>query len=430
MIVERPALRAVVAVLAALLNGCGARSEIAQPPAAERALRQQLEAIRGGAAGVELAGIAVSAIAADGSQRSAAVGCALFAEDGRRCQRELSADTLLRVASISKLVTAIATVKLATAGKLDLDADSSELLAPALGRSLRNPRFADHAITARQLLAHTSSLRDGSVYSLPPPATLAQLLDQPDRFDGAHPPGAYFHYANINYVVLGAAIERVTGERFDVALQREVLTPAGVVAGYGWGSVGPLAARRWGALYRRRGPDDDAWEPRGPWRAQVDALPLRAEPLPNAPPGAAPQFFSPHGGLRISAVDLARLLRAAVQDAPDRPALLSATARAALFDTAPLATVGDYDDGFYRDYALGNHAFAVNGHPVRAHFGDAYGLKGGVLFDPSSGEVWVYRITGYAAPPPAPAGAATRAGLDVAEAAVLRALWASAPPRR
>ena len=62
----------------------------------------------------------------------------------------------VRVASVSKLVVAIGVMKLVEAGKLDLDSDVSRWL----GWSLRNPAFPDRPITLRQLLSHTSSVRD------------------------------------------------------------------------------------------------------------------------------------------------------------------------------------------------------------------------------------------------------------------------------
>ena len=74
--------------------------------------------------------------------------------------RALTADDPARVASISKLVTAIGVLRLVEAGQLDLDADVSALL----GFPLRNPAFPDAPISLRMLLSHTSSLTDAAGY--------------------------------------------------------------------------------------------------------------------------------------------------------------------------------------------------------------------------------------------------------------------------
>lgn len=75
----------------------------------------------------------------------------------------LTRDTKLRIASISKVFVAAAYMQLAEQGKIDLDADISRYL----GFTLRNPNYPDTPITSKMLLSHTSSLRDGEVYTIP-----------------------------------------------------------------------------------------------------------------------------------------------------------------------------------------------------------------------------------------------------------------------
>ncbi|PNB53250.1 serine hydrolase, partial [Pseudomonas sp. FW305-130] len=76
--------------------------------------------------------------------------------------RTLRADDPVRIASISKLVTAIAVLRLVEQHRRDLDTDVSTWL----GYKLRNPAFADRPITLRLLLSHRSSLTDGIDYVL------------------------------------------------------------------------------------------------------------------------------------------------------------------------------------------------------------------------------------------------------------------------
>lgn len=403
--------------LLALLGALGCR----EVPGGQAAALSPLERLRAGAAGVEVAGIALARITGDGRERATAVGCARFAADGRRCAQPLAPDTTVRVASISKLVTSLVTMRLVQDGRLSLTTAAAERLTGAApAPRLVHPEFPAEPLTVAQLLSHTSSLRDAETYSLPAPATLATLMAMPGRFAPGQRPGSNFAYANINYVVLGAVIEAVTGRRFDEVARREVLEPAAVVGGYGWASAGAEAAARSATPVRRRGADE-IWHPRGPWIAQVDEVPRGPEvPLASAP-GEHPQLASPHGGLRISALELARLLRVALVGRDGAPPLLSPAARDLwLAPSAPVSGVAA--SGAVRDYGLGHHLFEWRGRAVRAHLGDAYGLKGGVFFDPASGEVWVYLITGYGAPPP-PAPAAAPPGLDAVEAAVVELLW-------
>lgn len=401
-----------------LAGAVGACREV---PGGEAAVTSPLERVRRGAAGVEVAGIALARITADGGIHTAAVGCARFAADGRRCAQPLSPRTTVRVASISKLVTSLVTMRLLEAGHLALTTSAAERLGAAAAASaprLTHPEFPDAPLTVAQLLAHTSSLRDAEAYSLPAPATLATLMALPGRFAPGQRPGSGFAYANINYVVLGAVIEATTGRHFDAVARSELLEPAGVVAGYGWSSAGAEAAAHSATPVRRRGADE-VWHPRGPWIAQVDEVPRGPELPPMSAPGEHPQLSSPHGGLRISALELARLVRAVLAGPAGAPPLLSKETLALWL--APPARAGAAADGSMRDYRLGHHRFDWHGRAVRAHFGDAYGLKGGVLFDPASAEVWVYLITGYGGPPPESARAPP--GLDAVEAAVVELLW-------
>ncbi|MDQ3230129.1 MAG: beta-lactamase family protein, partial [Pseudomonadota bacterium] len=74
--------------------------------------------------------------------------------------RAITADDPVRIASISKLVTAIGVMRLVEAGTLDLDADVSR----QLDWTLRHPQHPDTPITLRLLLSHRSGLTDAAGY--------------------------------------------------------------------------------------------------------------------------------------------------------------------------------------------------------------------------------------------------------------------------
>ena len=134
-------------------------------------------------------------------------------------KRSISADDPVRVASISKLVTAIGAMRLVEQGKLDLDAD----LSPLLGWQLRHPAFPDTPITLRLLLSHRAGLTDAAgYYAIPLDGSLRDTTDDPRAWDDAHAPGTFFRYTNLNFAVVASAMERATGERFDKLMQRLV----------------------------------------------------------------------------------------------------------------------------------------------------------------------------------------------------------------
>src|SRR5947199_4875281 len=118
--------------------------------------------------------------------------------------RRVAVDDPVRVASVSKMVTAIGVMKLVDQGRLDLNRDVSDYL----GWRLRNPNFPDRQITPAMLLAHTSSVREhDDDYVLPLGQTLQQALGDRRNWDATHGPGdGYFAYVNFNYPIIGSVI--------------------------------------------------------------------------------------------------------------------------------------------------------------------------------------------------------------------------------
>ena len=131
----------------------------------------------------------------------------------------MAMDSRFRIASVSKMFTVFTLMQLVEEGRLSLDDDVSAYL----GFRLRHPDYDDIPVTVRMLASHTSGLRDGKVYSIPPFVS-AEAFFQPDSpywEKGQHfappeeVPGQYFTYCNLNYGLLGTLIEAVTGQRFD-----------------------------------------------------------------------------------------------------------------------------------------------------------------------------------------------------------------------
>lgn len=313
----------------------------------------------------------------------------------RVARRAVTADDPVRVASISKLVTAIGTMRLIEAGALDLDADISV----ALGYPVRNPAFPETPVTLRQLLSHTSSLTDGVDYALPLGTTLRATLADPRVWDAAHAPGRWYHYANLNFPVVAAIMERATGERFDRLMTRLVLAPLGLDACFNWTTCSDTAVARAVVLYDEHGAvlRDDLHGAR-PACPVVPAADGSCD-LATWRAGGNGALFSPQGGLRISMRDLAKVGRLlAGAGMVDGVRLLSpASVRTMIgpdwtFDGADGVT----DQGFECRYGLAVQTLATphagcrddpfgDGIARIGHAGDAYGVRAGLWIDPASG---------------------------------------------
>jgi CubicO group peptidase (beta-lactamase class C family) len=328
--------------------------------------------------------------------------------------RPLRPDTPLRVASISKLVVAIAAWRLVEQGRLDLDQD----IGTYLGWQPRHPAYLDVPLTLRQLLSHTSGIVDGPGYAFPLEDRLA------DRLTVQHwaaAPGKRFEYANLNYGLIASVMEAATGERFDQLMTRLVLAPLQIDGGYNWQGASDAAIGRAAVLYRK-GRDETAWNTAGPWLPQVDDLKGRRPACPvNSRagcdlaayrPGSNGTIFSPQGGLRIALTDLARIGQLLLRggELGGVRLLNPATVRAMLTPVwqAGSAVPGDDYHGQMLCYGAGPQCLSgtagasdqpVNGARWWGHLGEAYGLLAGLWIDPARGRVIAYALTGTASDP-------------------------------
>ncbi|MFN0186603.1 MAG: serine hydrolase domain-containing protein [Aquabacterium sp.] len=409
---------------APLLASCAAGGpRPSSPPcdadAAERALRAIVDD-----PALPLASLSVATWQGGRPGLALALGRRWIAPAPAQAHRPATPDTLYRIASVSKLVTAIGALRLAEAGVLDLDADISA----ALGTPVRHPLAPQVPITSRLLLSHRSGLSDAAGYSfIDTDIALADLFRPGTRlwaggaaYGAQGRPGEWFRYANLNYSLLGTLMEQATGEPFAALMDRLVLQPLGLEGGY---DISAFSAATWGrtaTLYRRRD-DQERWQPDGPWRAQRDepghgvpvplVLPSRYRPGRNATP------YSPTGGLRISAPGLARigalLLGEGQLDGvrlllPPSVRLMREPAwrwNASLANGEPLG-------GLARAWGLGAQVFTDHGGPDRGdrlvagsgwrgfgHFGNAYGAYTGLVVDPAQQRVVVYLVGGVGQDP-------------------------------
>ncbi len=322
--------------------------------------------------------------------------------------RGATADDPVRVASISKLVTSIAVLRLVEQHRLDLDADVSQYL----GWKLRNPAFPDMPITLRLLLSHRSSLTDTIDYVLPLDAAMRRVLTDPKAWDAAHAPGSWFRYTNFNFPVIAAVMEKATGERFDRLMDRLVLRPLKIDACYNWASCDAKTAAHAVTLYRDGQPVKDDHRGAAPPCAVTPATDGSCD-LSKWRAGANGAIFAPQGGLRISMHGLAKIGRLLLGGGTVDGVRLFGPRTMALLER-PLWTYdgsnGDTIGGFNCSYGL---AIAYLATPVQGcrddpfgdgvrrigHAGEAYGLRSGLWVDRAAGTGVVYFATDVADAP-------------------------------
>jgi D-alanyl-D-alanine carboxypeptidase len=156
-----------------------------------------------------------------------------FGMADRDAGRPVTAESLFRIASISKPVTAVTIFTLIEQGALRL-ADRVFGDGGVLGTTYGTRPYKEHVeeITVDNLLAHTSGgwlNDDNDPMFLRPELDHAELISWTlDNQSLAHAPGTNYAYSNFGYCVLGRIIERLTDLPYAEAVQRRVLGPCGV----------------------------------------------------------------------------------------------------------------------------------------------------------------------------------------------------------
>lgn len=153
--------------------------------------------------------------------------------------------SLFRLASVSKLITAVAIMKLAEEGKLSLD---DRVFGP--NGILKNPLLDEIAdkriydITVRHLLAHSGgwTQRAGDPAFNPlvvaervgdlPPVTMETYYKYIAKYRLSFTPGSRAYYSNMGYMFLGDVISTVAGESYESYIRKSILIPNGITDMY------------------------------------------------------------------------------------------------------------------------------------------------------------------------------------------------------
>jgi CubicO group peptidase (beta-lactamase class C family) len=153
----------------------------------------------------------------------------------------VDADTAYNWASITKTMTAIAILQLRDHGLLSLD-DPAVRYVPEL-RQVHDPYGPIDAITVRHLLTHSAGFRnptwpwdcdDPTNCDWQPfePTHWAQVAAMLPYTHIAFTPGSRWSYSNLGYVFLGQIIERLSGDDFEVYIDKNILKPLEMHSSY------------------------------------------------------------------------------------------------------------------------------------------------------------------------------------------------------
>jgi len=266
---------------------------------------------------------------------------------------------IFRIASISKSFSATAIMQLAEAGKLSLDDDFSKLV----GITIRNPKYPETIITLRMVMSHTSSINDSQGYfnfDVINPTKGADWIKCYSDYE----PGKGYRYCNLNYNMVGAVIEKISGERFDYYVKSHVLSPLKLYGGY---CVDSLDAGLFATLYeydstKKFIPSPAAYNP-------------RREEIKNYVMGYTTPIFSPTGGMKISAADLAKYMMMHMNNGKYKGARIISKKSSKTMQTK-IAEKEGYG------LALTTVDNLIPGKTMTGHTGSAYGLYSAMFFNP------------------------------------------------
>lgn len=279
--------------------------------------------------------------------------------------------TVYRIASVSKTVLALSLMCLVEQGKLSIEDDISK----HLGFLVRNPNHPSTPITIKMMLTQTSSITDGKeepetgynqVNGTNRDVYLRDLLIPgasayvDETFD-SRPPGSTFIYANFNCGILACIIEKITGVLFTTYIKETIFKPLGLDASF---IISDIINPDVASTYTHGEEGLHASRTREEFLKRM----YKTFPL-------GENYRGPAGGLFINMVDLMRIAMVFINQGT--PILKKET----IDEMLKMHWQGPRD-GSYQ--AKGLQMIILDDFGIRlwGHFGDAYGVKSYMLFNP------------------------------------------------
>ena len=323
----------------------------------------------------------------------------VFGEARRDTHQRIDDATAYNWASITKTMTAIAILQLRDRGKLSLD-DPAVRYLPEL-REVHDAFGNVDAISIRHLLTHSAGFRnptwpwdcdDASNCDWQPfePTRWSQVAAMLPYTHVAFVPGTRWSYSNLGYVFLGQIIERLSGDDFEVYIDKNILKPLGMASSYF--DVAPyFLESHVAASYLRAG-------------AKLTPQPFNYDT----------GITTSNSGLKAPITDMAKYLRFLIGE-PGNPLYEIVLKRSSLEEAwtgvlpatepgqpATAYTAGPH--GSQPKMGLGFFVVETGGHRYIYHDGDQGGFSSELLIDPSDhcASILAVNTTDTGAPPPTP----------------------------
>ena len=284
-----------------------------------------------------------------------------FGQKNIEANTPLTDDCIFRIASISKSFSATSIMQLVEAKKLSLEDDASDLI----GFPLRNPKFPDKVITLKMLLSHRSSINDSQGYFSLDSINPATNPDYAKCYNN-YAPGTGYMYCNLNYNMTGAIIEKYSGERFDQYVKHHVLDPLDIYGGY---CVDSLDKNRFATIYEFN-------KETAKFTNSPNAYAPRSKEIADYEMGKTTPIFSPTGGMKISATDLAKYMMMHMNLGKANGKRIISKRSARQMQT-PLSSDENYGLAILKTDKL------IEGKTLTGHTGSAYGLYSTMFFEPN-----------------------------------------------
>lgn len=291
-------------------------------------------------------------------------------------QTPLKLDNIFRIASISKIVVALAIMKLVEEGKIDVEEDISTYL----GYQVRNPHFPDDIIKVKHVMTQTSSISDANdpvkgYDGVNGPSMYVPLKDllTNEEYEYYTPktylpykPGTYFEYSNFGCGILACIVEKVTNKYFTDYIREVVLLPLGCDASFRADEI--INKDKITSLYY--------FEFDPPKLARDSEMFVRRV-FPRYPLGD--NFRGPAGGLFISALDLMKISQMMMNKGTYQGIQIFKQETIELMEKEAWRGVAD-DDPAYKAKGLQLQLLDLDFWPykgdkgLKGHFGSAYGV--------------------------------------------------------
>ena len=274
----------------------------------------------------------------------------------------ISTNGIYVIASISKTFISTAIMQLVEDNILRLDDDINKYLP----FKVRNPKYPNIPITIRMLLCHRSTINDKH-YGW----NLNQINPEKGKkwkeCYNDYKPGTTFSYCNLNYNLLGAIIENATGRRFFDYIDDHIMSPLGVYASYNLTKIDStklIKAYQYDRKTKKFKKDGNIYN------YQYYRTKLKDYQL-----GYTTACFSPSGGVKISAVDLAKYMMMHMNYGEyNGKRILGRKSELELW--TPQASDTTYALGFFRNKEI------LKGENVVGVRGSAHGIHSVMYFSP------------------------------------------------